>query len=341
MVKLRWFVVAVAVAVLGVGCKRKKAKPPPRKRIVKRKVVMKAQLPRGVKVRPQEVLIRPKPFTMGSNDGTAPGARMEAPAHKVSLQYVFAMWRQETSQKEFKELMGYNPSRFKKCGETCPVENVNWHEAAYYMNLLSKKYGLSTCFQCTGKHRNAICKAHPYFQGKRYYQCNGYRLATEAEWEYGARAGSTGMYYKVPKSKNVLEATIDRIAWYGKTSRVGYAGGFSCSVKVPGIKDPKCGIHPQGTKLANPWDLHDMLGNVSEWVYDRYGAYSQRSLVNPVGPISGRRIFRGCNWFHKAQECRVTRRFFASPSLRNNLIGFRPVRTLVMVRKDKKAPKNR
>ncbi len=280
-------------------------------------------------------MVRPKLFTMGSNEGTAPGSRMEAPAHKVYLQYVFAMWRNETTQKEFKELMGYNPSRFKACGENCPVENVNWHEAAYYTNLLSKKYGLSTCFRCTGKHRNAICEVHPYFQGKRYYQCNGYRLPTEAEWEYAARAGSEGMFYKVPPSKNVLASTVDRIAWYGKTSVVGYAKGFSCSVTTPGTKNAKCGIHPVGQKLANKWELSDMLGNVSEWVYDRYGPYSRRTLKNPVGPISGRRIFRGCNWFHKAQECRISRRFFASPSLRNNLIGLRPVRTLVRASKPK------
>lgn len=328
----KWLASIAVLILMTVACKRQAPPPPqPRKKVVQRKAPVKTELPRGITPLPQEVVIHPKSFKMGSDDTQNVGANTEAPVHDVVLKYVYAMWSKEISQDEFREMMGYNPSYFQQCGKDCPVENVNWHEAAFYCNRLSQKHGFSSCFRCTGRYRNAICEVSPYFSGKRYYECNGFRLPTEAEWEYAARAGSEGMYYKIPPSKNILVPVLDRIAWYGKNSQVKYKGGFPCSVKQAGQKDVRCGVQKRSIREPNVFGLHDMLGNVSEWVYDRFGSYPGTPQNNPIGSPSGRRVFRGCNWFHQPQECRVSRRFQASPSLRNNLMGFRPVRTLVLV----------
>ncbi len=330
---LRWFVILGVLSIISTGCKQKKAKPiPPRKRVVKRKGPEKTLLPRGVKVFPQEVMVQVYPFQMGSDDTSLPGSKMEAPRHKVQLNNVFAIWRKEVTQEEFRQMMGYNPSHFSKCGSNCPVERVSWHEAAFYCNRLSQKYNLSRCYRCNNKFRKAICDVDPSFRGKRYYQCNGFRLPTESEWEYAARAGSTGSFYKIPILKGKMVATVNRIAWHGTNSQVSYPKSFRCA---EGSENDRCGTHPVGQKVPNTFGLYDMIGNVSEWVYDRFGKYPSARQTNPIGPKSGPRVFRGCSWFHNQRECRISRRFRSSPSLRNNLVGFRPARTLVRAKQAK------
>lgn len=330
---VQWLIVTGILTTTLLSCKRQAPPPPrPHQPVVKRQIAVKTELPRGIKPFPQEIVIHPKPFTMGSDDSQGLGAKEESPAHEVVLRYVYAMWRKEITQDEFREMMGYNPSYFKACGKDCPVESVNWHEAAFYCNRLSQKYGLSSCFRCTGQYRHAICEVNPYFAGKRYYECNGFRLPTEAEWEYAVRAGSKGIYYQVPTSSDILVPVVDRVAWYGKNSHITYKGGFSCSIQQADKKEARCGAKPTGQREPNAWGLHDMLGNVSEWVYDRFGLYTGSKQTDPVGSNEGRRVFRGCNWFHQNPECRMSRRFQASPSLRNNLMGFRTARTLVLSR---------
>lgn len=316
------------IGIFATSCRRERVVLPPDRPIkVEPREEPKPELPRGVSVRPQEALIKAGTFQMGF-DNNDEVHKDEGPVHEVQLSYVFAIWRNEITQREFRELMGYNPSYFKNCGDQCPVEQVNWHEAAYLCNELSKKHGLTTCFQCNGIKQKAICEAHPSFQGRRYYQCNGYRLPTEAEWEYAARAGSDGNHYRIaPRQDGVFMGIIDQIAWYGLNSQVSYDGGFSC-IKQPLTSKQRCGTQPIGGKVANKWGIYDMLGNVSEWVYDRFGPYANKA-VDPTGSDRGRRVLRGCSWFMEPQECRISRRFQSSPSLRNNLIGFRPVRTLV------------
>ena len=125
-----------------------------------------------------------------------------------------------------------------------------------------------------------------------------YRLPTEAEWEYAARAGTSGDRY----------GNLDAIAWYGDNS---------------GSR-----THPVGRKAPNAWGLHDMLGNVWEWTQDWYGDYPGGSVTDPQGPASGsERVFRGGSWGGFARYCRASFRGYDSPGFRAGYLGFRLLRT--------------
>ncbi len=236
------------------------------------------------------VFIKAGSFTMGS-PANEPGRSSDEVQHKVTITRSFYMMKNEITQGEFQALMGYNPSHFSSCGSTCPVEEVNWHEVAAYANALSKKEGLSECFKCSGSGTSVSCSAVSH---SGYVACKGWRLPTEAEWEYAARAGTTGARY----------GNLDDIAW---------------SVKLFGNK-----THPVGGKQANAWGLYDMLGNVWEWTYDWYGDYSSSAVVDPVGTSSGsRRVNRGGSWFNNARHARSANRFRDSPGYRSFNLGAR------------------
>jgi formylglycine-generating enzyme required for sulfatase activity len=127
----------------------------------------------------------------------------------------------------------------------------------------------------------------------------GYRLPTEAEWEYAARAGTTTPRY----------GTLDQIAWYSSNS--GSA------------------THPVGQKTANAWNLYDMLGNVWEWTQDWKGDYSAGSQTDPQGPASGSsRVIRGGGWDDVASYARAGYRYYDPPDDRDYFLGFRPLRSL-------------
>jgi formylglycine-generating enzyme required for sulfatase activity len=132
---------------------------------------------------------------------------------------------------------------------------------------------------------------------------NGYRLPTEAEWEYACRAGTTTAYYTGDAEDTALEAA----AWYDANS-----GGTT---------------HPVGKKTPNAWGLYDMHGNVYEWCWDWYGSYSSGAQTDPVGASSGsNRVMRGGSWFYYAQDLRSACRDSDNPSERGlDSIGFRLV----------------
>ena len=240
------------------------------------------------------VLIKSGSFTMGSTLATN-----EKPTHKVTLTRSFYMMKYEVTQSNFQTLMSYNPSGFPNCGADCPVENLNWHEAAAYTNALSKKENLPQCFSCTGTGANVVCSVT---NSQAYLGCKGWRLPTEAEWEYSARAGTTGDRY----------GTIKDIAWYADNSN-----------KTP---------HKVGGKKPNAFGLYDMLGNVHEYVYDWFGPYSSGAVSDPLGanPSSGSTSFkvgRGGSWESRESFIRAARRATRSTTDRFNSYGFRVVRT--------------
>ena len=168
--------------------------------------------------------------------------------------------------------MGSNPSQFPDCGLRCLVEQVSWHDVQEFVRRLN--YGSAAA------GRSAR-----------------YRLPTEAEWEYAARAGTTGARY----------GELGEIAWY---------------------RDNSEGTHPVGQKRANAWELHDMLGNVWEWTGDWYGEYPSDPVTDPKGPRSGsHRVFRGGGFGSSAGNVRSAYRDDVSPGARSSIIGFRLVRT--------------
>ena len=259
---------------------------------------------RGMK----EVYIPAGTFTMGSPQSYNERQR------RVKLSRGFWMLQTEVTQGQFRALQGYNPSRFRSCGDSCPVEKVNWYEALAYANALSKKGGKEECYSCSGSGKGVKCSVRSKYKGKRYYSCPGYRLPTEAEWEYAYRAETTTAFY-----------TGRCIS----TDEANYNGKFP----QPGCPKGKYRKKTVAVKSfgANSWGLYDMAGNVWEWCWDWYGKYRGNSVVDPVGPSTGSyRVIRGGSWYFVARLARAAFRFWIAPAGRYGRrfisLGFRLVR---------------
>jgi formylglycine-generating enzyme required for sulfatase activity len=230
--------------------------------------------------------------------------------HEVTLTNDFEIQTTEVTQGQFQELMSYNPSVLTRCGLDCPVDSVNWYEAAAYCNALSEIAGLARCYECAGSGESVECGPSESYDTP--YNCPGYRLPTEAEWEYAARSGTTAATY----------GDLFAVAWYWDNSG------------MPDHGTP----HPVGTRMASPWGLYDMLGNVSEWCHDRHDndyrvrtPYDPAPTTDPSGPEEGSdRVCRGGGWRFFAETNRAANRSWAPPGDRFFYRGFRPVRTLML-----------
>jgi formylglycine-generating enzyme required for sulfatase activity len=223
-------------------------------------------------------------FQMGSTNGYDD----EKPVHTVTVKS-FYMGKYEVTQKEWVAIMGSNPSNFK--GDNLPVEQVSWNDAIEYCNRLSQKEGLTPAYR--GSVDSMVCN----------FNASGYRLPTEAEWEYAAKGGNKDYITYEYSGGN----GVDGVAWYGGNS------GSS--------------THPVGTKQPNSLGLYDMSGNVWEWCWDWYGSYSGGSQTDPRGASSGSyRVFRGGGWHSVAAFVRSAFRSYYTPSSRYFSLGFRLVR---------------
>ncbi len=270
--------------------------------------------------------VPPGRFAMGSPEGEA-GRDNSENRHQVELTRGFWLAETEVTQGQWRKLMDNNPSEFDSCGDDCPVERVSWWDAVTFANLLSLAAGLEPCYQLDD------CIATP---GKPPYRCRsarlqggldcgGYRLPTEAEWEYAARSGTTTAIYtgNLTVLRTHYAPELDMIAWYGGNSGVVYKGG-GCPSQNPATR---CGTHPVGGKAANAWGLHDMLGNVWEWTGDWNATYPAAAVTDPTGPESGKqRVFRGGSWISDARGVRAAHREALMPDARSHSIGFRVCR---------------
>jgi formylglycine-generating enzyme required for sulfatase activity len=266
------------------------------------------------------VFVKAGSFTMGKNLGMGPYAD-ETNTHTVTLTKDFYMYKYPVTQEMYQAVMGSNPSQFKTAvtGESgtpgkLPLECVSWYDAIVFCNKLSIKEGLTPAYQMEKESSSEMSTdpkdwgAVPSSNDPRWDAVTvvagstGYRLPTEAQWEYAAKGGHKEQKYDFAGSD-----TVDYVAWYASNSD-------STTHKVMG-------------KAANALGLYDMSGNVYEWCWDWYGAYSSGTQTDPEGASLGpHRMIRGGYWYLTADFCRSAFRYYDYPDDRGYGIGFRLVR---------------
>ena len=259
--------------------------------------------------------VEPGCFLMGSPK-TEPCREPETAKetrHQVTLTHRFELGQYEVTQAEYKALMGTDPSEDTQCGTDCPVEKVNWAMAAAYCTALSNKKKLTPCYTCSGTGSNTVCYYTKYAKEK-IYGCKGYRLPTEAEWEYAYRAGTTTAFYNGP---------VKDTACSGTDANAGLIGWYSQNATLS--------KHPVGKKLPNALGLYDMPGNVGEWCHDRLitdlGSAPQK---DPWGAAGGYpRVVRGGDWRLSPALClRGAFRWAEHSGKSGDFIVFRCARTI-------------
>lgn len=247
---------------------------------------------------PEFVRIPAGTFVMGS-PVDEPHSREDEVQHEVTLTSPFLLAATEVTQALWEAVIGRNPAYFAGCPD-CPVEQVTWYDALVFCNRLSALQGFAPAYLLAGRQVTWNPGA------------DGYRLPTEAEWEYACRAGTATAFHTGPCLDPAL-ANYD-----------GYEPLAGCP---PGLnRDEPIAVQ---SLAANAWGLYDMHGNVAEWCWDLHGDYPRTAVRDPRGADAGRlRITRGGSWGKPAWRCRSANRQPFPPDWKLDMIGLRLARTV-------------
>jgi len=244
---------------------------------------------------PQFVLVEGGTFIMGSTENEK-GRSKDEIRHKVRVNS-FYLSRTEVTQGQYSSVMKTPPPSSENT--LMPMQFVSWYEAVEFCNELSRKSGLIPFYN--------IVQNEVSFN----FQSNGYRLPSEAEWEYACRAGTDTPF------QSHQPMSTDLANYDGRSGFLFFKKGMCRGATIP-----------VGTLAANSYELYDMHGNVYEWCSDWYADYPSFSVTDPLGPSSGDyRVNRGGSWYCSASLCRSAYRYDNSPDTRYSDLGFRLLRT--------------
>ncbi|MCA1949930.1 MAG: formylglycine-generating enzyme family protein [Treponema sp.] len=254
------------------------------------------------------VFVKGGTFWQGSNE--APYSANER-AHQTTVSS-FYISKTEITQAQWQDVMGTNPSKFP--GKDRPVEYVSWFDAVKFCNALSLKEGLIPAYKISDSKVEWDKTA------------NGYRLPTEAEWEYAARGGPSGA---------ITDGPLAKAPYSGSDTSAASVGWFDANSN----KTTK----PVAQKEPNALGLYDMSGNVWEWCWDWYGSYPKDPVTNPDGSENqtGQKVLRGGSWFTPEKLLRTTYRYWNIPTFKVNSVGFRIARNAEDKKQEEKKPEDK
>jgi formylglycine-generating enzyme required for sulfatase activity len=266
---MKYIILAIVVFTLSTSCKTISDVPIEKHEYIGVYDIKLIRIPSGI-------------LEMGSNKG----GDDEVPVHKVQMKS-FYIAETEITQKTYYEVMKENPSQNGK-DENCPVDTISWMDAILFCNKLSLIEGLKPVYQVNEN-------------GQGYYDMgnNGYRLLTEAEWEYCAKM-----------DKGYIKNKLDDIAWYSNN-----ANGIT---------------HPVGQKKPNAYGVYDLLGNISEWCWDEYKeSYKPMNKKNQNDKYDTRTVYRGGCYISLPMFLTTTKRYFTQLYFKQKNIGIRVARTMI------------
>ncbi|HPE69070.1 MAG TPA: SUMF1/EgtB/PvdO family nonheme iron enzyme [Thermotogota bacterium] len=293
------------------------------------------------------VAVEPGSFLAGNTRNDSEGDDDEQPLHTVTLDHGFWIGQTEVTNEQYVSFL--NSRRVSRYGSyngmelldttfgdsdlsfqdshfavpepraDHPVMEVTWWGAVEYCNWLSEQADLPHAYDRDGNLLDALGN-----KTTDPAKVVGFRLPTEAEWEYAARGGQNA----TRNTRYAGSDNLDEVGWYWRNSGMVLLEGDDHERDWDVIMANGGDTHPVAQKKANELGLYDMSGNVFEWCHDWYGFYPTGAVRNPVGPSSGSsRVQRGGNWYYYARSCRVSFRFYGDPRSSSSGVGFRVVRT--------------
>ncbi|GMO28089.1 MAG: hypothetical protein Ta2B_08710 [Termitinemataceae bacterium] len=257
-------------------------------------------------------------FTMGSSSNEFERNNDEV-QHQVTVNR-FLIADHELTQEEYQAVMGINPSKFR--GAKLPVESVTWYDAIEYCNMRSELEGLELAYNINKVKIDQNNSNKDEVDNIKWIVtlnkgASGYRLPTEAEWEYACRAGLDGPFDNGNKF-TTKDANFDGHYPWNPPKTYGFASGKFLK-KTVDVKSYK----------KNRWGIYDMHGNIREWCWDWYGDYPSNAQTDPLGASSGKdRVLRGGSWYDGSERLRAAKRRAYPPSYQDSATGFRLVRSV-------------